>query len=398
VWRVTCAYALVLIGWVLPAAAQSVAGDLSPSRQDIPRFEHIIVDSSDSRPINPWGKAVGDLNGDSRPDLVTGGQKSGGLVWYENTGDMRQWRRHLIAEGGGFSTDHEVCDLDSDGDLDLVSVNEGLRWYENSDGRGQKWRRHDIISSPAHDVEVADLDGDGRLDLVARDQKEWGDGSKVLVLRQEPGLVFSAPVVLGVPDGEGLVVSDLNGDTKPDIVVNQVWLENRNSTGQVDQWNTHVYTKSYSWPNTFIAVGDFNGDGRDDLVLSPSERDRNRGQRISWFEAPEDRTATWTEHVVMDDVQAVWHFVGAADFNGDGRIDIASAEMNQGDDPDLVCVFLNLPNESAWRRIDIAATGSHSMRLADLNGDGRIDLFGANWNAALDPRGAPVEIWINQGQ
>jgi len=362
-----------------------------------PVFEHVIVDSTEARPLDPWGKAVGDLNGDGRPDLITGGHKGGGLVWYENTGDMRQWRRHLIAEGAGFSTDHEVCDLDSDGDSDLVSINEGLRWYENADGRGLTWRRHDISSVPSHDVEVADLDGDGKLDIIARDQMEWGDGSKAFLLRQKEGLSFSAPVPLEVPNGEGLKIADLDGDGKPDIVVNQVWLKNQNAVGRVDQWSKHVYTSSYAWANTFIGVADFNADGRADIVLSPSERDHDRGQRIAWLEAPPDRTVLWTEHMVLEDVQAVWHFVDAADFNGDGSPDIASAEMNQGDDPDLVSIFLNLGKGASWKRIDIATSGSHSMRPADLNGDGHVDLFGANWNMKLDPRGAPVEIWINGG-
>ncbi len=361
-----------------------------------PVFEQITVDDTSTRPVNPWGKAVGDLNGDGRPDLVTGGQKSGGLVWYENTGDMHRWPRHLVEDGGGFSTDHEVCDLDSDGDLDLVSINSGVRWYENLDGRGQKWRRHDVSTTRVHDIEVADLDGDRKLDIVARDQKEFGDGSKVFIMRQESGQGFAAPVAEEVPNGEGLKLSDLDKDGKPDIVINQVWLKNGNSLGRADRWTTHAYTRSYDWPNTFIDTADFNADGREDLVLSPSERDQHRGQRIAWFEAPSDRTMLWTEHIVMPDVQAVWHFVGAADLNGDKRPDIVSAEMNQGDDPDLVLAFLNGGRGESWRRVDIASTGSHSMRLADLNGDGRVDLFGANWNAALDPRGAPPEIWINR--
>ncbi len=362
-----------------------------------PVFEQILVDETASRPVNPWGKAVGDMNGDGRPDLITGGQKSGGLVWYENTGDMHRWPRHLVEDGGGFSTDHEVCDLDSDGDPDLVSINNGVRWYENVDGRGHEWLRRDVSTTRVHDIEVSDLDGDRKLDIVARDQKEFGDGSKVFIMRQESGLGFSAPVTVDVPNGEGLKVADLDKDGKPDIVVNQVWLKNDNPLGRADQWITHVYTRSYDWPNTFIDTGDFNADGREDLVLSPSERDRHRGQRIAWLEAPIDRTTPWTEHIVMQDVQAVWHFVGTADLNGDKRPDIVSAEMNQGDDPDLVLAFLNGGRGESWRRIDIASTGSHSMRLADLNADGRVDLFGANWNGDLDPRGAPPEIWINHG-
>jgi hypothetical protein len=70
--------------------------------------------------------------------------------------------------------------------------------------------------------------------------------------------------------------------------------------------------------------------------------------------------------------------------------------MNQGADPDWVTVFLNAGAGLRWDRRDPATTGSHSMRIADLDGDGDPDLFGVNWNSEADPRGAPVEIWINE--
>ncbi len=359
------------------------------------RFRHIIVDSSNSRPIDPWGKAVGDLNGDKRPDLTAGGRKTGGLAWYENSGDMSSWQRRSIAAGAGFSTDHEVADVDGDGDNDIVSIRDGLLWYENARGDGSEWTAHPVSPETLHDVEVADLNGDGMPDLAARNQGEWGDGTVVFIHRQEPRGKFTAAAKLPVLDGEGLLVTDLSGDGRPDIVVNGRWYENRNRAGEAGQWHEHVYGNDV-WPNTFLAAGDINGDGRTDLVVAPSERDHDFHKRISWFEAPAEGSAPWREHTILSDTQAVHHFVGVADFDGDGELDVATAEMRQGDDPDLVAVFRNHGKGGSWERVDIADTGSHSMRIADLNGDGAPDLFGANWNTEADPRGAPVEIWLNE--
>jgi hypothetical protein len=378
-----------------PALLAAIA--LLAAAQQPPRapFRHILVDASEARPVDPWAKAVGDLNGDGRPDLIVGGHKSGGLVWYENTGDMGVWKLHRVSGAAEFGTDCEVADVDRDGDNDLVVIRDGLFWFENTDKQGGQWIEHRISTEALHDIEVADLDGDGWLDVVARNQGEWGDGFTVFLYRQVADTTFTPEAPLTVPDGEGLLVVDLNRDSRPDIVVNGKWYENRNRKGSAGDWSEHVYGEKV-WANTFLAAGDLNGDRRIDIVVSPAERDQHPRQRIVWFEAPANRAARWRERVIEEGVQPVYHFIGVADFDGDRRLDVVTAEMNQGADPDWVTVFLNAGAGLRWDRRDPATTGSHSMRIADLDGDGDPDLFGVNWNSEADPRGAPVEIWINE--
>ena len=74
-------------------------------------FEHVVVDAAG--PMDLWGKTVGDLNHDGLPDIIAGGRNGGGLVWYQNPA----WTRRTISPSGAFSTDHEVCDVDLDGDV-----------------------------------------------------------------------------------------------------------------------------------------------------------------------------------------------------------------------------------------------------------------------------------------
>lgn len=363
------------VGCLLAAAAPGA--NVVARAAEIP-FRYVLID--DDGPQDVWQKSTGDLNGDGRVDLIAGGRASGGLVWYENP----EWTPHTIAPGGGHSTDGEVADVDRDGDNDLVSLTTSeIRWYENPG-----WKAHRIDVRRLHDLEVADFDGDGDVDLVARDQGEFGHRGDVLHFYRQDSPTRWTHRAVEIPNGEGLATADLDRDGDSDVVLEKHWLENTGDFfgGPIPR---HVYTTSWTYSNAFVATGDVNGDGRLDVVLSPSEL-AGRTYRISWFEAPADpKSGNWAEHVVEDGVEAVHHFIGAADMDGDGDIDVATAEMHQGEDPDEVKIYVNGQRGRAWSKVVLATAGSHSMRLVDFDADGDVDLFGANH------KGGKIELWEN---
>lgn len=361
---------MLTLSWLI-LTAQGLAQDIS--------FRHVVID--DAGPVDPWGKSVGDLNGDQLPDLIVGGSKSGGLVWYQNP----NWEKHVLCADKQWSTDHEAVDMDGDGDLDVVALTKtALCWLENP-----SWQVHAIEQVVLHDIEVADLDADGDVDLVGRDQGEFGhSGATLYFFTRDPTGKWMQRS-LACPDGEGLRVADLDGDGDEDVVINKVWLEN---TGDIlgGAWMQHAYAERWMHAATFVACPDINGDGRLDILLSPSELAGGR-YRISWFEAPADpRSVPWTEHPIALDVESVHHFVGAADFDSDGDCDVVTAEMEQGADPDQLQLYLNTGDHLTWTPHNISNMGSHSMRVLDMDGDGDSDLFGANW------QGQRVDLWINE--
>lgn len=140
-------------------------------------------------------------------------------------------------------------------------------------------------------------------------------------------------------------------------------------------------------------MADVDQDGRVDILLSPSEPP-GEFYRISWFKAPVDpKSSNWAEHVIEDGVESVMHSLQAVDIDKDGDIDVITAKMHQGAAPLEVIVYLNVSTGgagSAWRRQVIATLGSHSMQAADFDGDGDIDLFGANWAGT-----ERVDLWRN---
>lgn len=364
---------------VLTAASVLVACARATAEPEPGAYSHVVID--DKGPRDPWGKSIGDINGDGLPDLIVGGRAGGGLVWYENP----TWRKHVIAADGEFSTDHEVADVDGDGRKDVVSLSvSSLVWFRNPD-----WKMTLIDNQSLHDIEVADLDGDGRVDIVGRGQSAFGGGGdRVLIYMQRAEGGWDKRSY-AVPPGEGLKIADLDQDNRADIVINGVWL--RNPGLRHREWSLLRYTSSWTWPHTTVDVGDINGDGRPDIVLAPSEHGGAR-YRIAWFEAPTDITAKWSEHVIEDNVEAVHHFVGIADFDHDGRGDVVSAMMHQGRAPQEIKIYLNQGGGQAWTKQVIATTGSHNMRVVDIDNDGDPDLFGANWSG----RHQPVELWVNR--
>jgi hypothetical protein len=349
---------------------------IAPSAGAQMSFDHVILDANG--PSNVWGKSVGDLNHDGRPDLIAGGRNGGGLVWYENP----SWTRRTIAAHGAFSTDHEVCDVDGDGQNDVVAIEgSSLRWYA-----GPSWSVETIDSDTLHDIEVADFDGDGDCDVVGRNQGSFGaSGATLFFYRQEPSGSWTR-LTRSIPEGEGLEAADLDGDEDLDVVVNEVWIENRGA--DLTSWVQHTYTEDWTDDFAFVAVADMDADGDPDILLSPAEREGGTS-RISWFEAPDDPTAgPFVEHLIEAGVESVHHFVGAGDFDRDGDLDVATAEMQQGGDPDEVKIYRR--QAGTWQKVVIDTAGSHSMRVVDVDLDGDPDLFGANF--ATDQ----VDLFVNQ--
>jgi hypothetical protein len=362
-----------------PENSSDQTGDTESRASQLIPFTYTLIDGN--APSGLWQKTYGDLNGDGLEDIIVGGYYDGGLVWYENP----TWQKRTISDAEGQSTDGEVADIDNDGDNDLVSLTAGeIIWYQNPE-----WTYHVIEERVLHDLELSDFDQDGDIDVVARNQGEFGhDGDRLFFYEQISPTNWQQSS-LAIPNGEGLKTADVDADGLEDVIVNGKWYQNDGSLTAID-WSEHTFTTSWSHPNSFIAVGDINNDQRLDIAMAPAELE-GQTYRISWFAAPEDPTSgSWEENIVVDNIETVHHYLGIADMNNDGHADLVTAEMMQGEDPDEVAIFINTGNGIGWSKQVLSTNGSHSMRLLDIENDGDIDLFGANF------QDNDVEMWVNQ--
>ena len=345
------------------------------------QFRHRILDREPPR--NPHVKAAGDINADGRAEAIAASSAGGPLVWYEFTSG----EKHVIAPEGNWSCDAALVDMNGNGRLDVVISQWGapgcIEWYENpgpSGDVGGLWERHPIGDIRAHDLEIGDIDGDGELEIATRDQ--GARGNRILVWKRNDADGWDVCEV-PCPEGEGLALADLNRDGRLELAIGGRWFSN---SGDIlgDAWIEHTFAE---WPiDAVVKATDMNGNGWPDVVLTRSEGPH----RLSWFENPGqdgDAGGPWVEHVIETDLDFA-HSLVLCDLDGDGRTDVVTAEMHQSSRR-RVMAYRNLGDGLSWERRVLSESGSHNLCAADLNGDGRTEVVGANWSG---PR-QPVELW-----
>jgi hypothetical protein len=304
---------------------------------------------------------VGDLNGDTKPDVVVAngliGTDGGNLMLLFGNGDGTLQAPVSIATGIS-PMSVVLADLNHDQKLDVIVGGNGSAglMLSNGDGTFQPFQRLDCcasspvgVTSLAH-VAVGDINRDGNVDLVVGGIGSGGppllaflgngDGSF-----QPPTSSIPLPLQPGTIGSVGSVaLVDLNKDGALDIVADEsssntmgVLINNGDGT-----FKSAVIYYAGSTPTQLI-TGDFNRDGNADVAIADfnnSQFGANDGMGVTVIPGAGDGTLTETSETQWEaNLQS--GSIATADFNGDGFPDLVTADGHN------VTVLINDPNGPA---------------------------------------------------
>jgi len=319
---------------------------------------------------NPENVCAADFDGDGDLDLATGNVNDDSVSVLINNGNGT-FATPVNYAVGGYPYAVFAADLNGDGDVDLVSANGASANISvlpnNGDGTFGTHLTYAVGDGP-HGVFAADLDGDNDLDVVTANE----NSDNVSVLINNGTGAFAADTTYPVGDGPlSVFAADLDGDGDFDLAVaNQgddnvsVLLNKGDGT-----FGTHaVYTVSDIPRSVFAA--DLDDDGALDLATANENSDNvavllNNGNGTF---------AAYSSYPVGNRPYSVF----AADLDGDGALDLATA--NAGTiDVWTVSVLLN-NGDGTYLPQSVYPVGGypHSVCAADLDGDGDVDLATAN--------------------
>ena len=285
----------------------------------------------------PNSVAIGDVDGDGKPDLIVTNTTDNTVSVLRNTASSGSITTSSFAAHVDFATGTSpqsvaIGDLDADGKLDLAianfSTNVSVLRNTSSIGSISFAAKLDIaVGGGSQSIAIGDLDGDGKLDLaLAR------GGLEVLRNTSSVGSISFAAYVSftsgAVP--YSVAIGDLDGDGKPDIAIaNYVSatvsvFRNTATSGNLDNSSfTSKVDFVTSSGTASLAIGDFDGDGKPDLAAIS-----NTNSKVSILRntATSGTITTGSFAVKVDFATGTYpNGVAIGDLDGDGRPDVVTA-------------------------------------------------------------------------
>jgi hypothetical protein len=264
--------------------------------------------------------ATADFNGDGIPDLAVSGDGSGNVFVLLGNGDGTFTPVPGSATASDYVSAMAVGDFNGDGIPDLAvvnSINQNLTiLLGNGDGTFTASASSPGTGSDPGNIAADDLNGDGKLDLVV-------GGTPITVLLGNGDGTFAPVAQPGTGStGGNVAMGDFNGDGKLDVAVGNsgltVWLGNGDGTFKAAPASTIGAALPY-----LVAVGDFNGDGIPDLAATnagtyPSPETGTLAVLLGKGDG------TFTTAAMTNVGVDYANFLGTGNFNGDGKSDLVA--------------------------------------------------------------------------
>jgi len=382
------------------------------------------TDNTDPRDVYSPGNgdvlcvAVDDLDLDGDQDIIYG-DAGNNMFILENpknratgAGDpfTTAWPATFnIGDGSDDIWDVTTADLDTDGDVDIISgeggtTSDDVTIWENDMASiwSTSWTGYDI-GTPGNDilcVAVGDLDNDGWPDIASGDA-----GDDILVWENDGTSIFSTTWTSTDIDGDDpafdvntIALADMDNDGDLDVLSGK-----ETTTNALQSWQNSGSPFSGAWSGTnhdtsddevnVVAVGDLDNDGDTDVAYgqdaagATSETQQLKNTLIH-RNAPFGSQTTISTGA--DGAQSVF----AADVDGDGDLDVLSASYND----DTITWYDNDGSQGfTARTIATDAVSAESVFAMDVDGDGDMDVLSASYDddrvAWYENSGASPPTW-----
>jgi gliding motility-associated-like protein len=338
---------------------------------------------------SPFTVVIGDIDGDGKPDMAVSNAGVATVSVFLNTGSSGSPSFAAKADFtvGTNARSLAIGDLDGDGKLDLAVGNYNTNTVSilrntSSLGAISFAAKVDLTTGTnPYSVAIGDIDGDGRLDIVSANYTS-STVSVFLNTGSSGAIAFAtkSDFVTGT-NPQSVAIGDLDGDGKPDVAV----ANNGATTVSVLRNTSNANTLSFDAKidatigsgARSIAIGDIDGDGKLDIAASNYTsntisvlRNTSSSGSVSFAAKVDLTTASQPTTVAIGDL------------DGDGKPDLAVS--NNG--ASTISVFRNTGSSGTVTfatKVDLASGGApQSVAIGDLDGDGKLDLASANFSSA----------------
>lgn len=326
---------------------------------------------------SPSSVIATDINGDGKLDLVSANSSIPGTLTVLTNNGSGSFGFYATLPVGRSPQCVVAADINGDGKPDLISANlfdNSLTVLTNDGSGGFIFDATLPVGNNPECVVSADINGDNNVDLISASY--YPNTLTVLTNNGSGSFGSNSTVTVGNIAQSGIqcvVAADINGDSNLDLITanylaGTLAVLTNNGNGTFDPYATIAI----SGLPISVTVADVNDDGRLDLISATLGGFNNNSLTVF---TNNNKGGFGLNATIPLPSGSNPYCVVAADINGDGKVDLISA--NQGNN--TLTVFTN--NGSGIFGLNatlIVGSGPQCIMSADLNGDGKPDLVSAN--------------------